>query len=236
MSSIGPNRGGERPHPDPSTERQDAEAGEFSADDDNIEILEVVGMQEHPDDPPPETFPALEDEGVEPDREPVQPASEAAGESGETEQLKEQLLRTRADFENFRKRTAREKAQTFDTAFAELMGHLLPVIDNLERALRSQSPTGDPFRQGIGLIYQQLMESLSRDGLAPIETGGADFDPNRHEAVEMVDLPGWSQGRIIEELQKGYTMKNRLLRPALVRVASGKRNEETRIQEDETAN
>ncbi len=224
MSSIGPNRGGKRPHPDPSTEQQDAEAADSLADDDNIEILEVVGMQEHPDEPLREGFPPPGDDSIEPERQPDHQAPESGRRAVDQEQLQEQLLRTRADFENFRKRTAREKAQTFDTAFAEMMGHLLPVIDNLARALRSESPTGDPFRQGIGLVYQQLMEVLSRDGLAPIETAGADFDPHLHEAVEMVDLPGWSQGRIIEELQKGYTMKDRLLRPSLVRVASGKRS------------
>ena len=224
MSSIGPNRGGERAHPDPSTEQKDAEAADSPADDDNIEILEVVGMQEHPDEPLREVFPPPGDDSIEPERQPDHQAPESGKRAVDQEQLQEQLLRTRADFENFRKRTAREKAQTFDTAFAEMMGHLLPVIDNLARALRSESPTGDPFRQGIGLVYQQLMEVLSRDGLAPIETAGADFDPHLHEAVEMVDLPGWSQGRIIEELQKGYKMKDRLLRPSLVRVASGKRS------------
>lgn len=235
MSSIGPNRGGERLHPDPSTEQQDAEAAESSADDDNIEILEVVGMQEHPDESPLEAFPPPEEASVESEREPAgqEPESDEGG-AGQ-ERLQEQLLRTRADFDNFRKRTAREKSQTFDTAYAELMGHLLPVIDNLERALRSETPSGDSFRQGIGLIYQQLMDTLTRDGLSPIETGGADFDPNLHEAVEMVDLPGWSQGRIIEELQKGYMMKSRLLRPALVRVASGKRPGEAQEKIDEAA-
>lgn len=235
MSSIGPNRGGERLHPDPSTEQQDAEAAESSADDDDIEIVEVVGMPEHPDEPPLEALPPPGDDSVEPKPQPVQQAPEPGVGGAGKEQLLEQLLRTRADFDNFRKRTAREKGQTFDTAFAELMGHLLPVIDNLERALRSESPTGDPFRQGVGLIFQQLMEVLTKDGLVPIETGGVDFDPHLHEAVEMVDLPGWSQGRIIEELQKGYMMKNRLLRPALVRVASGKRPGETQDRGDETA-
>ena len=235
MSSIGPNRGGEKRHPDPSTEQQDAEAAESSADDDNIEILEVVGMQEHPDESPLEAFPPPEDDSLEPEREPLQQDPERGEDGPGLELLREQLLRTRADFDNFRKRTDREKAQTFDTAYAELMGHLLPVIDNLERALRTESSSGDSFRQGIGLIYQQLMEMLTKNGLAPIETGGADFDPNHHEAVEMVDLPGWSQGRIIEELQKGYMMKSRLLRPALVRVASGKRRGETKGNIEETA-
>lgn len=229
MSSIGPKRGGESAHPAPFTEQQDAEAAESSSADDTIEILEVVGMQEHPDDPPPE------DESGEQERGPLRQAPEPGEGNDEQGKLQEQLLRARADFDNFRKRTARDRAQTFDTAFAELMGHLLPVIDNLERALFSAPPSGDPFRQGIGLIHQQLMETLSRNGLAPIETRGTDFDPNLHEAVEMVDLPGWSQGRIIEELQKGYMMKNRLLRPALVRVASGKRPGDTQNQGDETA-
>lgn len=234
MSSIGPNRGGEEAHPDPFTDEQDA--GTARSGDDTIEILEVVGMQEQPDDPPLEKIPppGKEESGT-PDRQaPGRPPAPGEGTDGQ-EELREQLLRARADFDNFRKRIAREKALTFDTAFAELMGHLLPVIDNLERALRSAPPTGDPFRQGIGLIHQQLMEALTRDGLAPIETGGADFDPTLHEAVEMVDLPGWSPGRIIEELQKGYMMKKRLLRPALVRVASGKRPGDTQGQGDETA-
>jgi len=230
MSSIGPKRGGETAHPDPFTEQQDAGAAEPSSADDSIEILEVVGMPEDPDGTPPE-----EDESEEPEPRPLrQTPAPGAGHDGQGE-LQEQLLRARADFDNLRKRTARDRAQTFDTAFAELMGHLLPVIDNLERALLSAPPAGDPFRQGIGLIHQQLMETLTRDGLAPIETRGADFDPHQHEAVEVVDLPGWSQGRIIEELQKGYMMKNRLLRPALVRVASGKQPGETQNQGDEPA-
>ena len=106
-------------------------------------------------------------------------------------------------------------------AMADLMERILPVLDNLDRALASESAEDDALRHGVLLIQNQLTEILKREGLAPVRTEGESFDPNLHEAMEMVDDGRTEQGRIVQELQKGYTLGARLLRPAMVRVASG---------------
>jgi len=136
----------------------------------------------------------------------------------EKERFEELLVRTRADFENFRKRTERDREQEVSLAAGRLVRELLPALDNLERALES-APAGDPFVQGVALIQKQLHESLSRAGLQPIEAVGELFDPVFHEAVCTEDTEAFESNRVVAQIQTGYLFRGRVLRPSLVKVS-----------------
>lgn len=137
----------------------------------------------------------------------------------ENNALKEQLLRRRADFDNLRKRTQREREDFVRFASLEIAGELLPVLDGLERALAAAPEAEDDFHQGIALIARQLLDILTRYGLEPIESLGRKFDPHLHQAVERVVTDEHEDQTILEEWQRGYTFKGRLLRAAMVKVA-----------------
>ena len=133
--------------------------------------------------------------------------------------LRDAQLRKLAEFENFRKRTDREKADYFRFALADFVRDLLPVLDNFERALGHAPAEGDDeYRLGIDLIYRQLSESLKKRGLREVPTDGP-FDPNVHEAVARQESVDVEPNTILETLQKGYYLNDRLLRPAFVKVA-----------------
>jgi molecular chaperone GrpE len=133
--------------------------------------------------------------------------------------LRDAQLRKLAEFENFRKRTEREKADYFRFALADLVRDLLPVLDNFERALGHAPAAGDDeYRLGIDLIYRQLAETLKRRGLREVATVGP-FDPNVHEAVAREESAEVEPNTILEVLQRGYYLNDRLLRPAFVKVA-----------------
>lgn len=139
----------------------------------------------------------------------------------EKQELYDRLLRKQAEFENFRKRTHREREDLLAHATADLVRALLPVLDGFERALKHRDPrVPQQFYQGVELIHRQLSEVLSRVGLAPVETAGKLFDPHFHQAVETVEVPGARDQEIVEEVQRGYKLKDRLLRPATVKVAA----------------
>lgn len=129
-------------------------------------------------------------------------------------------IRTRADFENFRKRIERERLEERSQAGAALVKDLLPVLDNLERALAGCSER-DPFRDGVALIHKQLKDSLTAAGLEAIEALGERFNPVYHDAVATVGTTEFEPNTVLEEVQKGYRFRGRVLRPALVRVAVG---------------
>jgi molecular chaperone GrpE len=134
--------------------------------------------------------------------------------------LQDRVLRTLADFENFRKRSEREKQDFFKYALAGLIRDLLPVLDNFDRALE-HAEEGDEFHKGVLLIYKQLFDVLQRHGLTVIEESGVRFDPNIHEAVVREEDPSVPNHTVLAILQKGYFLHDRLLRPALVKVAVG---------------
>ena len=142
---------------------------------------------------------------------------ELASVKAERDQLLDRLARQQAEFENARKRAAREQRDFKDYAVTETVQSLLPVLDSLERALKA-APAGE-FRNGVELIYKQLAESLAKLGVRPIAATGEAFDPRRHEAVEAVESTAVADHHVLEELQRGYMLKDRLLRPAMVRVA-----------------
>src|SRR3990172_4938946 len=134
--------------------------------------------------------------------------------------LYDRLLRKQAELENSRKRVQREKEDFRQHATSELVRALLPVLDGFERGLKHyDSNLSDQFCQGIELIYRELWEVLRRAGLTPVETEGKLFDPHVHQAVETVEAPGHRDQEIVEELQRGYKLRERLLRPAVVKVA-----------------
>jgi molecular chaperone GrpE len=139
---------------------------------------------------------------------------------GENQQLRDRYLRTLADFENVRKRTEREKADFYKYAVGAVMKDVLPVIDNFDRALAHATET-DEFHTGVLLIYKQLYDVLQKHGLRPIDESGVHFDPNIHEAVVREEDDSVPSHTVVAILQKGYFLHDRLLRPALVKVAVG---------------
>jgi len=134
--------------------------------------------------------------------------------------FRDRYVRTLADFENFRKRAEREKDDFRRYALVGVIRDLLPVIDNFERGLE-HAEEGDEFHKGIALIYKQLFDVLQRHGLKPIAESGVRFDPNIHEAVVREDDPSVPSHTVVAVLQKGYFLHDRLLRPAMVKVAVG---------------
>lgn len=139
----------------------------------------------------------------------------------ENQQLRDQLLRKLADFDNFRKRTEREKADYFKYALADIIRSLLPVLDNFDRALAHNTDANDEFRTGIEMIYKQLFETLEKSGVSVISEAGVPFDPTIHEAVMSEENPAVPSHTVIDVLQKGYFLNDRLIRPAMVKVSVG---------------
>ncbi len=132
--------------------------------------------------------------------------------------LQNALLRHAAEFDNFRTRTERERSDLFEYAAADAVKALLPVLDDFERALKVQT-TDDEYVKGIELIYQRMVDALTKLGLQPIEAEGKLFDPNMHHAIEMVESTDHEDQTVLAELLRGYTFKGRLLRASMVRVA-----------------
>jgi molecular chaperone GrpE len=167
----------------------------------------------------------MEDERI--DTPEAAQAAVDSPEASDTADLKKQrddyydrLLRKTAEFDNFRKRTERERQQLAEAAAADLIGELLPLVDDLERALRAEG-SDDAIRKGVELIHKQLVETLRKRGVRPIEALGADFDPHYHMAVSHEPANGRRDGEVIEEFRRGYMLGDRLLRPATVKVAKG---------------
>jgi molecular chaperone GrpE len=164
--------------------------------------------------------------------EPTAAATESApGESGvDVNELQRQrddyydrLLRKTAEFDNYRKRNERERVQLAEAAASDLLEELLPLVDDLDRALKAEagSEGADAYRRGVELIHRRLLELLRKRGVRPIEALGTDFDPHFHQAVAHEMAEGRREGEIIEEFSRGYMLGDRLLRPAMVKVAKG---------------
>ena len=147
-------------------------------------------------------------------------ADAAAAVEQDLHEFKDRYLRTLADFENFRKRSERERNDYFKYAMAGVIKDLLPVLDNFDRALE-HAEEGDDFHKGVALIYKQLFDVLHRHGLRSIEEAGIHFDPNIHEGVVTEEDPSVPNHTVVAVLQKGYFLHDRLLRPAMVKVAVG---------------
>jgi molecular chaperone GrpE len=147
------------------------------------------------------------------------------GAVSETEKLKaerdallDRLARLQAEFDNSRKRAVREQQEFREFAAADVIKNFLPTLDSFERALKANADASD-FRSGVELIYRQFQDALQKVGVQPIVAMGQPFDPRIHEAIEMVDTTDVPDHHVLDELQRGYKYKERLLRPAMVRVA-----------------
>ena len=158
------------------------------------------------------------------------PADGAADASAELSTLQrerddyyDRLLRKTAEFDNYRKRIDRERQQVTEAAAADLLEELLPLVDDLERALRADpgSEGVEAYRRGVELIHKQLLDVLRKRGVRPVDSIGADFDPHFHQAVAHDSVEGHREGEVIEEFRRGYMLGDRLLRPAMVKVAKG---------------
>ena len=151
----------------------------------------------------------------------------------EKQEMYDRLLRKQAEFENLRKRAEREKEEFVKHATADLIHALLPALDGFERALKHRDPRVPPeFYQGVELIHKELMDVLGRAGLHPLEAKGQTFDPHLHQAVETVESGQHRDQEIVEEFQRGYKLKQRLLRPAVVKVAVSPQAGAKQDQED----
>lgn len=138
----------------------------------------------------------------------------------ERDELRDRLLRTAAEFDNFRKRTERERREYAEWAAADVLGDVVAVLDDFERALAVPSPPeARAYRDGVELIHRQLLDLIKKRGVVAIAAEGQDFDPAVHQAVAHDEAPGARDGEILNELRRGYRLGERLLRPAMVRVA-----------------
>jgi len=168
-----------------------------------------------------------EQDGPEPaakQSESVVAESELQKLKAERDMLYDRVARLQAEFDNARKRAAREQQEFRDFATADAIKALLPMFDSFERALQSPTTQPNEFRIGIELIYKQMQDALSKLGVRPVPAKGERFDPRVHEAIEMVETSEIPDHQVIDELQRGYKLKDRLLRPAMVRVAQNSKH------------
>jgi len=178
--------------------------------DSSIEILEVVGVDEDDSGPMPSSPASAVDSGEEDESIPYS-----------RKELYDMLLRKQAEFENARKRLDREREDGRRQIWFDLLRRLLPVVDNLDRALTESGPSkAGGLHEGVALTLQQMKEILGREGLQEIAVVGERFDPHLHEAVEARSVEGFEEGIVLEQLRKGYLFQGQLLRPALVRVSA----------------
>lgn len=141
--------------------------------------------------------------------------------NAQTEEYMQRLARSQADFDNFRKRTIREKEELGKYASSKLIAELIPVIDNFGRALdtRPEGESSESFVKGVEMIYRQFDSVLQAEGLTTMEAVGQPFNPEFHQAVMQVESDEHEEGIVVEELQKGYMLKDKVLRPAMVKVS-----------------
>jgi molecular chaperone GrpE len=178
------------------------------------EVVTVVLDEEEVESVSPGAPDAVEGE---PDGEVIQ--AELVALQSEVERLKELYLRKMADFDNFKKRQEKSMAEFRKLANADLIRDCLPVLDNLERALAIESSVESGIRQGVELVLKQLRDVLGRYGLVEVDPVGMPFDPTVHEAIQRREQADIEDATVVEALQKGYMLNDRLLRPALVVVA-----------------
>ena len=138
--------------------------------------------------------------------------------AAEKAEAEDRLLRLRAEFDNHRRRVERERSDFLQYAAADLVQQVLPVLDDFERALKHETADRD-YAKGVELIFQRFSETLKKMGLEPLETAGQKFDPNLHQAVQRVETDEAEDQMILDEFQKGYNFRGKLLRPAMVKVA-----------------
>ena len=189
-------------------------------------------MQHEIDEAEAEEAAAESGDDVSADGADAQPAGQAEKADAEeaaqqieklTEDLKakeERVLRLQADFKNFRRRTGKEKEELSAVVTQGILKDMLPLLDNFERAMAAEKKDAEAFQKGVEMIYTQLQEVLKKNGLERIETQGQKFDPNYHQAVMRVQDEEHEDDDIAQELQKGYMVKGRVIRPSMVQVVA----------------
>jgi grpE len=197
-------------------------------------VEEVNGLQEKKEEmqeraEQEETAQSSEEEAAQNDAEPSADTDDEAEEEHEEDpvavleaELKEKsdrILRLQADFENFRRRTAKEKEELTAVITQNMLTDLLPLLDNFERAMMVEQTDIEAFQKGMEMIFTQLREVMEKHGLEKIEAEGQVFDPNLHQAVMRVENPDVEDGMITQVLQQGYRAKGRVIRPSMVQVA-----------------
>lgn len=153
--------------------------------------------------------------------EPADPLAEAKAEAA---RMKDQWMRTAADFDNFRKRTRRELEDTRKAGKEDLLKEFLPVFDNLERAIQSAQRATEikGVAEGLQMVLRQYLDTLARGGITKVPAVGAQFDPTHHEAIQQIETDDHPPGTVVAEVQPGYVQGERLIRPAMVVVAKPK--------------
>jgi len=150
---------------------------------------------------------------------PAEPQSDLERLRAECAAYLDRAARIQAEFENYRKRNAKAQQEYRDYALADALKTLLPILDSLDKALGTKAASREDFHAGIELIAKQFHDVLSGLGVQPVPAEGKPFDPSIHQAIQMVDTDAAEDNHVLEELQRGYKLKDRLLRPAMVRVA-----------------
>src|SRR6266480_7705781 len=171
----------------------------------------------------PVTEPEAEEKDSPAPSENAQPEDDADGLQADLDRFRDLALRSQADFENYKKRAAREKEEAIKYANSSLLEKLIAIVDNFELGLEAARGDGEksPVFSGMSMVLKQLMDFLSEHGLQPIDATGQKFDPNLHEAIAHEPSDEVSEGVIIRQTRRGYRMKDRLLRPSSVVVSSG---------------
>jgi len=193
------------------------EVADFAAAEDNAQAMDEQVAGEIPAEDKADRGAAAE-EDLTPEEKVARLEEQLATKSVEAEEYLNRLQRLQADFENFRKRNLKEREELVKFASEGLICDLLPVLDNFERALAAK---GDDqgLQAGVEMIFRQLNEVLHKEGLQPICAVGEQFDPNLHQAVMMIESADHGDNEVIDEFQKGYTLKDKVIRPAMVKVA-----------------
>ena len=214
---MGKNKDKKKPETDAEESMQEEASVKESAEEAAEEIAEESEAAE-----PEEDGSSGEETGKEPDAEEGSEEKEDPKDKKIAE-LNDKVVRQMAEFDNFRKRTEKEKAETFANGEKAVIEAILPVIDNFERALdmagQDEEKKDDPFIEGMDKVYRQLIDELEKLGVKPIEALGADFDPNLHNAVMQEETEEFESGKVCKELQKGYTLNDSVVRHSMVSVA-----------------
>lgn len=185
------------------------------------EIKRAVGKDaEEGEEAPAEGEAPAEQEAAEEKDELTLAKEEIESLKAQVQEKEERVLRLQADFENFRRRTSKEKEELSAVVTQGILKDMLPLLDNFERAMAAEAKDIDSFKQGVEMIFKQFGEVLVKNGLEHIEVEGQKFDPNFHQAVMRVENPDMEDETIAQELQKGYMVKGRVIRPSMVQVVA----------------
>ncbi|WP_279004492.1 nucleotide exchange factor GrpE [[Clostridium] scindens] len=206
---------GEQPEGEPGEDQAEEENAKEASEDEEVSDNE----EEEPDE---EEESDEEDEDKKSGKKLFGKKNKKDKKDEKIEELTDRLTRQMAEFDNFRKRTEKEKSQMYEIGAKDIIEKMLPVVDNFERGLDAvkEEDKEDPFIQGMEMVYKQLMTVLGELGVKPIEAVGKEFDPNLHNAVMHVEDENFGENIIAEEFQKGYMYRDSVVRHSMVKVAN----------------